>query len=251
MSELARGGLDLDDEDRLPWLEPAEQMVEDEGVSPLKLLGFVIGALALIGVIVGGVMMGRGMAGKGGEGELIAAPRESYKIPANEADAKKFAGEGDASFATSEGIDREGRIDPARLPEAPLAAAPTAGAKGSTNADAVATPKAGAAAKPAARVSAPVADETRAPARVAGAATAGGKSGSVVQLGAYGSSAMANDAWSKLSKRFDYLGSLSHSIEPVTLGGTTLYRLRAAGAPNASALCGRLKVAGESCMVVN
>lgn len=251
MSDVARDGLPLDDEDRLPWLEPADDAEESDGVSPLKLLGFVLGALALLGVIIGGVWFVRGLHRDAGESELIAAPKENYKIPASEADAKKFAGEGDASYATSEGIERGGRIDPARLPEAPLAAAPKASVKSSTNADAVAPQSAAGTAKPSAQLTAKVADETKAMTRPATSSGSAAKGGALVQLGAYGSAAIAKDAWAKLSKRFDYLAGLSSSVEPVTLGGTTLYRLRASGAPNASALCGRLKVAGENCMVVN
>ena len=41
------------------------------------------------------------------------------------------------------------------------------------------------------------------------------------------------------------------SIEEAEVGGSTVYRLRAAAGGQASMLCGKLKVAGESCMVVN
>jgi hypothetical protein len=41
------------------------------------------------------------------------------------------------------------------------------------------------------------------------------------------------------------------SVEPTEVGGSTLYRLRATAGAQANTLCGRLKVAGESCLVVN
>jgi aldehyde:ferredoxin oxidoreductase len=53
-----------------------------------------------------------------------------------------------------------------------------------------------------------------------------------------------------MSGRFTYLAPLTHSVTTVSTGGKTLYRLRASGA-DAASLCGRLRVAGESCVVVN
>ena len=241
MGDYVRGGLDLEDEDRLPWLEPAEVAYESERISPLKLLGFLLVGLALLGVIAGGVFWFKGRTAAGaGAGELIAAPAGDYKIPASEADAKKFAGEGDASFAASEGVERDIRIDPSRVPEAPVV-----GKAASTRAA-----DAAALAKPSNKVSAPVADATHtlSPAPKAAAAAGGG---AMIQLGAYGSAAGAKDAWKKLAARFTYLAPLTMSVESVEVGGTTLHRLRATAGGQASAICGKLKVAGESCIVVN
>jgi hypothetical protein len=240
MSDYARGRLDLDDEDRLPWLEPAMDDGDEEGISPLRLLGLIILGLALIGAVVAGVwwMQNRNGGGSAGEGQLIAAPTDNYKIAANEADAKKFDGEGDASFAASEGVARDGRIDPSRVPEAPIA----------KTAPAPASAKPAAPAKPAASVSARVTDETSVAPKAAAPKAAGG---GMIQLGAYGSASGAKDAWTKLSKRFAYLAPLAMSVEPAEVGGGTVYRLRAGAGGQASMICGKLKVAGESCMVVN
>jgi hypothetical protein len=239
MGDYARGRLDLDDEDRLPWLEPAIDESEDDRISPLRLLGLIIVGLALIGAVVAGLwwVQNRNGGGSAGEGQLIAAPQGDYKLPANEADAKKFDGEGDASFAASEGVARDGRIDPSRVPEAPIAKTAPAPA-----------PTPAAPARPAQSVTARVTDETgAAPKAAAPKALAGG----TIQLGAYGSAALAKDAWSKLSKRFAYLAPLAMSVEPVEVGGSTLYRLRAGAGGQAGTICGKLKVAGESCLVVN
>ena len=247
MSDFARDRLDLDDEDRLPWLEPADDFEEDRSaLSPLKLLGFVVLGLAVLALVVALVYGARtfSASGTGGAGKLIAAPKGDYKVPAAQADAKKFAGEGDASFAASEGVAQEGKIDPSRQPEAPV----VSGAAGKD--DAAHAPQS--TAKPSASVTTTVttvAAGTSAGTRAATAASGG----PMIQLGAYGSAAMAKDAWAKLSRRFDYLAALGNSVEPVEVGGTTLYRLRAgAGSSgNAAMLCGKLKVAGENCMVVN
>ncbi|WP_420144237.1 SPOR domain-containing protein [Sphingobium sp.] len=240
MSDYARGRLDLDDEDRLPWLEPAIDDEAEESISPLRLLGLILLGLALIGAVVAGVwwMQNRNGAGGAGEGQLIAAPTDGYKIAANEADAKKFDGEGDASFAASEGVARDGRIDPSRVPEAPIA----------KTAPAPAAAAAAAPGKPSQSVSAKVADETAAAPKAAPAPTRGG---AMIQLGAYGSASGAKDAWTKLSKRFAYLAPLAMTVEPAQVGGGTVYRLRAGAGGEASTICGKLKVAGESCMVVN
>lgn len=244
MSDYARGSLNLDDEDRLPWLEPADREDDNDGVSPLKLLAFIVTGLIALGVIVGGVYWIQNRtraAAPGGDAQLITAPAGDYKVPANEVDAKKFAGEGDASFAASEGVERAGRIDPSRVPEAPVTTGPARTETAKT-----------VAAKPSSQFSAPVSDATRGAAAAKPAASAKA-SGPMIQLGAYGSQASAKDAWNRLSKRFDYLAPLGTSVESVKVGETTLYRLRASAGTGAqaSAICGKLRVAGESCLVVN
>lgn len=238
MSDYARGELDFDEEDRLPWLEPGVDEEQEERISPLRLLGLIIAGLVLIGAVVGGIWWVQNRGASGGEGTLIAAPAGDYKIAANEADAKKFDGEHDVSFAASEGVSRDGRIDPSRVPEAPITGTKPAAVK-----PAVAD------AKPAPSVSAPVGDGTRPRAATPAAAPAG--AGGTIQLGAYGSQTGAKDAWTKLSKRFAYLAPLAMSVESAEVGGGTVYRLRAAAGGEAATICGRLKVAGENCMVVN
>ena len=55
MSDTTRDSLDLDEEDRLPWLETADDY-EDEGeYSPLRIALLVLGAILLLGAIVGGI----------------------------------------------------------------------------------------------------------------------------------------------------------------------------------------------------
>jgi len=241
-------GFNLDDRDRLPWLEPAGIEADVEPVSPLRILGLVLVGLLLLALIIGGGywLKHRGGAGADGEVQLIPAQNGSYKIPANASDSKAFEGENDETFQASAGGEAGGRIDPSRVPEAPRTdLRPAAG----SGAGAPATPPP--AAKP--TVSATVRETTAAPpsARPAAAGTAG-PAGSRIQVGAYNSEQIAQGVWRRLSGQFDYLKDQEHSVEPVQTGGRTLYRLRVSlgSAADASAACGKLRVAGENCMVV-
>ncbi|WP_136162614.1 SPOR domain-containing protein, partial [Sphingomonas flavalba] len=80
------------------------------------------------------------------------------------------------------------------------------------------------------------------------AATRGG--GSTVQLGAFGSEAIANAAWKRMAARFAFLAPLTPNVTQATVNGKVYYRLQASAPGQARDICGRLKVAGESCIVV-
>lgn len=235
MSEGTRagedGGLGFEDEDRLPWLEAADDYDGEGDVSPTRLLVLVLGGLLLIGAVLGGLWWFQN-GGARGRGELIAADAGDYKIRPRDDAAKVFEGEGDASFAASEGAVPGGEVDPGRMPEEP---AVTPAERAAAKAEA---PKA-ASAEPA-------------PAKKAQAAPAESDGSSVIQLGAFSSESAANGAWASLSKRFAYLSELNRSVAPTEVGGSKLYRLRVfAGSPaNARTLCGKLRVAGENCVIV-
>lgn len=239
-------GFNLDEEDRLPWLEPASEDTEAEGVPLAKVLLLVLLGLVLLAAIVGGGywLKNRG-ADDGGDARLIAAENGPYKVPANEADAKAFDGEGDAAFEASEGGEATGRIDASQVPEAPRTDLTPAPVKAEE------APRPAVAAKP--TVAAPVKTvAANAPKPAAAPASEASGEGPRIQLGAFGSKALAEDVWKKMAGRFDYLAPLSHHVEPVETGGRTLYRLRVsvASAADAGATCGKLRVAGENCMVV-
>ncbi|MGS1016768.1 SPOR domain-containing protein [Allosphingosinicella humi] len=213
-----------DEENRLPWLEAVDEDDEPEGPSAAKLIAFVVIGLVAIGLIVGGIFwLGNRSEGGTGEPELIAAPKGDYKVKPEEPGGMEVEGKGDTAFATSAGADPKGAIDVNAVAEAPVTRAEP--------------PKAPAPVAPAPKPATP----TPVP-----AATGGG----TIQLGAFSSQASANSAWKALSGRFTYLAPLTHSVVSVESGGKTLYRLRASG-PGADGLCGRLRVAGESCVSVN
>lgn len=214
------------EDDKLPWLEAVEDDEPSRGPSAMKMVAAVVIGLVAIGLIVGGLfwMGGNRDAGSGtGEPELIAAPEGDYKQAPADAGGMQVEGKGDSAFAASEGADPKGNIDVAALPETPVTKAPES--------------------KPASKQPAPAPkQQPAAPAPVA--------TGPAIQLGAFSSQSGANNAWKKLSGRFAYLAPLSHSVMPANVGGRTLYRLRASG-PNAANLCGRLRVAGETCVTVD
>lgn len=256
--------LNLTEEDRLPWLEPAGGMEAPEPVSLTKIFGLIAAGLLLLGGIVaaGYWLKNRDQGGVSGTAPLIAAENDSYKVAVNASDAKAFEGEGDEAFAASEGLEASGRIDAARVPEAPRddlrpAALPIepvvrpAATKPTVSAP-VQNTQAQRAAEPTARAAAPTPATTVAAAKPAAAQPAEVPAGPRVQLGAFASRAIATDVWKKHTSRFDYLSGLNHSIEPVESNGKTLFRLRVAVASqkDGSDICGRLRVAGENCMVV-
>jgi len=215
----------LEDEDRLPWLEAVDEDEDEDGPSPLKLIVAVLIGLAAIGLIVGGLFWMGNRNPQTGEPELITADAGDYKVRPDDPGGMRVEGQGDTSFAASAGSEPKGTINVNAVPEAPVSKVPVAPA-----------PVAAPAPKPKAAPAAPAA-----PAAAAAQAS--------IQLGAFSSQASAEHAWKALSGRFKYLAPLSHSVTSVNVGGKTLYRLRAGG-PNASGVCGRLRVAGETCVSI-
>jgi hypothetical protein len=212
----------LEDEDRLPWLEAVDEDEDEGGPSPLKLIVAVLIGLAAIGLIVGGLFwMGNRNPGTG-EPELVTADAGDYKVRPDDPGGMRVEGQGDTSFAASAGSEPKGTINVNAVPEAPISKAPVAPA--------------------------PVAAPTPKP-KPAPAAPAAPAAQASIQLGAFSSHASAEQAWKALSGRFKYLEPLSHSVTSVKVGSKTLYRLRAGG-PNASGVCGRLRVAGETCVSI-
>jgi hypothetical protein len=232
MTDTNRTGLGIEDPNRLPWLETADGNEDEEKASPLKVVGILLGGLALLAVIVGGLYWWQtNQSDGGGNGELIAAPKGGYKESPATPGGKTFEGEGDAAFAESEGKEVAVKIDPAKAKEA------SAPAPGMT------TPVVD---KPA-PATAPAAGKApaKAPAIPAGAA--------FVQLGAFSDSAKAEQAWTALGKRFGAIsGSRKRVAEGTGEGGRKVFRLQAVAANSAEAqqLCAKLKAAGENCIVV-
>ncbi len=222
--------LGLRDEDRLPWLEAVESEDDGEGLASGKLIAFLIAGLAAIGLVVGGVWWLRSQKEEPqGDGTLIAAPQGDYKVKPDAPGGMKVEGQGDSAFAASEGAEANGKVDTAAQPEVP-----------------VAVPKAAPVAVKPVTVAKPAVTTPMPP--------SGGKlvppapSGTLIQLGAYDSEAVANTAWRALAAKTPALAKLPKLVIKANVGGKTYYRLRAdAGSQaDAAALCGQV----GNCMVV-
>ena len=221
MNNTNKYGLNLDDPDRLPWLETADGSAYDDRASPLRIAVMLLAGLVLLAAIIGAIywLQRNQIGGANGNGQLIAAPVGAYKVKPQDAGGKRFEGEGDSAFAASEGTKTGATLVPAA--------------------------KTAATAPPAAMASAPVA----APATIAAAPA----STVMVQLGAFGDSAKADAAWAALNKRFGFLAGMNRKIAETNVeGGRKVFRLQAVAANSSEAqqLCAKLKVAGENCLIV-
>jgi len=258
MAERSGPGYASSNEDRLPWLEPVEDDAADYAVPRSRLAGGVIIALVAIAVIVGGLFwlrQPRPQASESGEIALISAPAGNYKSKPADAGGMKVAGQGDTVYQASQGADPNAKIDTSAMPEAPVR--PPHGTQVATAAPAKTPAATATPAKPVAKPATKpteVAIKTAPPAKpatttVALPAAKPAPGGVSIQLGAFSSQASADAAWKSLSGRFATLASLSKNVVAAPKGTGTVYRLRASGA-GATDVCGKLKVAGESCVVV-
>jgi hypothetical protein len=227
-SEINEGGnigpdeserLDFNEEDRLPWLETADDDYDEAGMDGARVFGFVLAGLAALVALIGAIWWTTHRAPDGGsvaDGSLIAAPAEPYKEAPKQPGGKTFAGTGDSSFAVS-----AGQTKPAHLGGASETPKPSV--------DTGAKPEA-----------------TKAP-----AAAAPASSGVGVQVGAFSSKTQAEAAWTRLSGQYAPLKGLSHRVLEGSADVGTVFRLQAVAADGAGAdaLCGSLKSAGLACQV--
>ncbi len=211
--------LALGDEQRLPWLESADDVDLDEPLDSGagRLIGFAVAALALLVAIIGGVWwVSHRVASPAAQadGSLIEASKEPYKVAPKDPGGKTFAGTGDASFTVSDGGKPPAVIAGSNPAPAPAQAAPGPSASASE------------AAKPA-------------------------SAGIGVQIGAFSSNASAEAAWGKLASVHEPLKGLSHRVVEGRADIGTVYRLQAlAGdAAGANALCSALQAGGLKCQV--
>lgn len=182
------------DEDRLPWLEPVEEVKAKAAPGSGGRLLLIVAALVLFGGAAAAYFWTREPGASEGHGELIAAPPGPYKVPAPDPGGMEVEGKGDSAFATSEGAEPNASIDINAIPEAPILG----------------------------------------PGGQAGGKAAAPDAEGVIQLGAFASQSAALAAWKALSERFAYLAPLAQSVVPVEVQGKTLYRLRASGSGAAS-----------------
>lgn len=228
--------LGLEDEDRLPWLESADDYRDPNEGSLGKTLGLVLLGLVALAAIIGSYYwMQRPQNGDTqvaeADGSLIEAAEGDYKVPPKDPQGQKFEGTGDASFKASEGQSVESKLATG-TPGAATAKTEATPAAPATSVAGAAKP--GAAATPAAAAPAPV------------------KGGAMVQLGAFSSAAKADAEWQMLSSRTDAIRGLTKRVEQASVEKGSVFRLRAAvgDANAAAAVCAKVKAAGAQCAVV-
>jgi len=228
------GELDLDADDRLPWLDTEDDDYDGTEIDTGRVVMFALAAFALLAVVVGGIWWVTHKpsdASAVADGGIIPAPSQPYKEAPRDPGGKTFAGTGDTSYAVSQGKDDTSHL--AGGGTLASAAPPTAAA-----ASPQAKPSAQTSTKPAAAHDGPR------PAPV----TAGGVA---VQVGAYGSQAGAEAAWSKLVGKTEALKGVSHRVQEGNADIGKVYRLQAVVGDEAAgnALCSKLKSAGIACQV--
>lgn len=214
----------LDEDERLPWLESADDDDDLGAVDTGRLLRFVAIAIALLAAILGGIWFLNHRAGGKPvpDGGIVQAPSEPYKTEPSDKGGKTFAGTGDSAYAVSEGKTTTPKLAGS---DSPAAAAPAPAPSPSTSA----------APKPASSAAAPAA----------------AVSGVGVQVGAYSSEKAAEAGWSRLATANAALKGVKHRIVEGSADIGTVYRLQAVtgDVAAANALCAELKTAGVACQV--
>lgn len=258
-------------DDTPPWLEEAEPDEADThtlvGRRTLILLLLAL-ALLVAGVIAGIMMVSRRSESpiavpRVGEAVPVLTAPGPWKVPPSGEglDGEPVEGQGQVLFGTGDGRETPARIDLDALPEEPLPRPveeppETAAVAPAPPAPPAETAGAGPAAAPAPRPAQTVEPKPAPPLpvpKIIEAPPPEPPRGSVVQLGAFSSEARARAAFRSLGERFAYLEGLNPVIVPVVSDGRTLWRLRAetGGVAAARDICGRLKVAGEACTIVD
>lgn len=232
----ATGRLGLeDDDDRLPWLESADDIDAESTFDSGRVIGFILLSLVALAMIVGAVWFASHRGDAGGNGSLIAAESGPYKVPPEDPGGKKFAGTGDSSFVVAEGAGQPGIAGAASAPPSGVPA--VASAAPSAEASASPTPK-----PTATLAAAATATATAAAPRATGIG---------VQVGAYSTAADAEKGWSTLASRHSALSGLSHRVIEGQADFGRVFRLQAVAGDEsaANALCAKLRAAGQGCQV--
>lgn len=215
----------VEEDVRLPWLEPEDE--DPEASKPDNRQLVILGAvgLAALFLILGGIYWVTRAASDEvivADGGIIKSPEKPYKVQPENPGGKVFAGTGDSAFPVSEGQTRPIRLDTSGT-AVPANPAPVTEA-GQPAGQGAATPSA-----------------------------SQGLTGSqvAVQVGAYSAMAQAEAGWKSLQTRSSLLKDVGYRIEEGRADIGTVYRLQAV-APDAAAantLCNRLKSAGIACQV--
>jgi cell division septation protein DedD len=214
------------DAEALPWLEAVEDEDEAPKVSASKMLAALVMVLFGVAIVAGTLFwLGRQDSGSGPP-QLIRAEPGPYKMRPDNPGGLDVAGDSGTAYATGAGEDSDAQLDTSKLPEPPPPEEPKRLPSNETREPVAAPPK---------------------PASAPAPAPATNGKGTIVQLGAYGSTAKAETAWRLLSSRFPQVAGLTKIVVPYSGG----YRLRASAASpaEAQAACRAVVAGGENCFV--
>lgn len=116
---------------RLPWLESADETV-DEGLDWSRIGKFAaVVAGLLVAVAAAVLLLGQwASAPPEGDGSLIAAPEQPYKVRPRERGGSTMAGTGDTAYKVGQGVDNESTLAEREAPVAPSSATPAPAASG-------------------------------------------------------------------------------------------------------------------------
>lgn len=217
--------LTLADEDEdLPWLEADEY--EDEGGfdwSLIRLLGFALIALVAVLALLWWLTRDRPDPELVADGSTIEAPEGAYKERPDDPGGREVAGTGDQAFEVAQGESTRGRI---------------ADGDGSDARPAIDRDQSGSA-------------ESGAEGASSDAGSADSSGSVYVQIGAFGSNADAESAWSDAAGRFSVLSGMRHRVVEADVNGASVYRLQAIASDRSSAesTCRAIRNAGGDCYI--
>ncbi|RIV78255.1 SPOR domain-containing protein [Pelagerythrobacter aerophilus] len=203
--------LELDDDERLPWLESADDEGDEQGVDAGRIVGFVLIALLVLAVLLGGgwyLLKGRGNPELVADGSTIEAPEGPYKERPENPGGRIAEGTGDVAPAVGLGQSQQGRLAQEQdVPPADAADSETGQAESST--------------------------------------------GVAVQVGAFSTRETAQRGWTTLTRQTDVLNGVKHRIVEGKADIGTVYRLQAVAGDVAAAkrLCDALEADGVACQV--
>lgn len=208
------------DDDNLPWLE-ADDYEEEQGFD-WRLITFGVLGLAVVGAVLAAIWWftsDRDGPDLLADGSTIEAPDGPYKQRPDEAGGAEVEGTGDQAFEVAEGESTRGRIasndggDSEARPAIDVAQADSDGGE------------------------------------TAEAPPAGGAV--YVQIGAFGSRADADAAWSREAGRYSVLSGMRHRVVEGDVNGARVYRLQAIAGDRASAdaTCRAIRNAGGDCYI--
>lgn len=203
--------LELDDDERLPWLESADYDEGGQGVDTGRILGFLMLALLLLAAVLGGAWYFFNRAPAAdlvADGSTIEAPEGPYKERPDDPGGRIAEGTGDIAPVVGEGQSREGRLAPQETPQPSIA---TAGSDGAAE----------------------------------------DSSGVAVQVGAFSNRETAERGWQTLMRQTEVLSGVRHRVVEGQADIGKVFRLQAVAADAAGAkqLCDALQADGVACQV--